>query len=50
MLSNSPDDDETARYLASFIYDNLPSDMFGPILKGPDQLYELIKEFYETLP
>ena len=43
MLSNSTDDNETARYLASYI-----AEYFGGTI-DIDKLYELIKEFYDTL-
>jgi hypothetical protein len=49
MLSNSPDDDETARYLAAYITDNYDSGYDNYAL-DEEQIYILIKEFYEQLP
>ena len=48
MLSNSTDDNETARYLASYIIDNVAYDWNGAILHV-DSLAKITKEFYETL-
>jgi len=49
MSSNLTDDNETARYLASYIYENL--DDYGPdgVLVTREALYILIKEFYDSL-
>lgn len=48
MSSVLTDDDETARYLASYIIDNVAYDWNGAIL-NVDSLAKIIKEFYETL-
>lgn len=44
MSLNSSDDNELARYLASYIWDNREN------YSGYDELYNLIKEFYAQLP
>ncbi len=47
MLSNTPDDDdEYARYLASYIYDHL--DYGERYVITLENIYKLIKEFNET--
>jgi len=48
-LSSSSDDNETARYLAAYIIDNVEYSWDGPILEQ-DRLTEIIKEFYAQLP
>lgn len=45
---SSPDDNETVRYLATYLMENLEWDWDGAIL-STDILYTLIKEFYDTL-
>lgn len=48
MSSGSPDN-ETARYLAAYILENINWDVAGPAV-GQESLTKLIKEFYDTLP
>ena len=49
-LSNSIDDNETARYLASYLVENLDVDWpWIPGKPAEERVYILIKEFYETL-
>jgi hypothetical protein len=48
-LSNSIDDNEFARYLASYLVDNLDVDWPWHEISAEERVYKVLLEFYETL-